>query len=97
MIGGIRHVKVATGIERDRPRIIHLARFRPCAADDFNSAAVRIENLHAAVAKFADESIAIGIDSNVVRITHLTGSGTGAAKSAQELSIRRKDLDAVIT
>src|SRR3954470_6300548 len=96
MIPGVGDVEVAAGIEGDRPWVAHFARRGAGAAEHFDEAMLRVKDLDAAVAKFADVLKALRVDANVVGITELAGRGAGLAESGDECAVGRKDLDAMI-
>jgi hypothetical protein len=96
MVQGIRHVKIAGGIERNAPWIAEAARFRAGTADNFDRLIMRIENLDPAIAEFTDVLIARCVHAHIVWITQLAFACAGLSVRANEFSITRKDLNTMI-
>src|SRR5881409_1872815 len=96
MVSRVRHIKVAVGIKRERPRIIELTRRRSSTAKDLERPIRGVENLNAAVAEFADILSTVAVDLYVVGITQFSGPAAGPAVSLEPLPVRRKNLDAMI-
>src|SRR5437773_604554 len=96
MVQSVSHIKIARGIERHSPRIAELSWLGPCHANDFDRLVVRIEDLDAAIAEFANVLASGAVHANVIRIAQLAFAGAGLSISSKEFAVAGKNLNAVI-
>src|SRR4051812_48020406 len=96
MIHGIRHVKVAVRIKRDAPGIKEVPRRSSRLSQNLNWFVVCIQDLDSTVPEFTYKLQACCVGPNIIRIAEFPCSTSRFSVSAEEFSIRRKNLDAMI-
>src|SRR5438876_513802 len=96
MVQSISHIKIAARVEGHSPRIAELGWLGPCHANDFDRPVVRIEDLDAAIAEFANVLTSGTVHANVIRIAQLAFTSAGLSISSKKFAIAGKNLNAVI-
>src|SRR5206468_3361509 len=96
MVLGISHVKIPRGIECHAPRVAKVARGRARTSEHLEELVVCVENLDAAVAKFANVLPACTVDANIIWITEFALTLAALAVRPDEFAFAREDLDAMV-